>query len=134
MSEIREDILRNGLTELLSLKKSHLMTADLQAAVWEEVGKQLRRLETALNENDETAFTQVLRTLVGVLSPRRVVWRGAIGPGHARPTEPPPAPVWETFNHLVDRLQRLDSTPPLKGEADSNQSASSAPEEYDGNR
>jgi len=111
VNKISEANLRVAEARLRSFKDERLAHASLPAAKWEAVGSELRRIEAALCAGDETEFKAATGALVQLLGSTRKqagsaggAWRVYIGE-----SEPPPAPVWEAFNHIVDRLQRLGS-------------------------
>lgn len=106
MNDIAESVLHDALSELRSLKNARLPEYKLQEAGWEDIVALLRRLDDALSRDDRAAFEETLRTLVARLPPPKVRWRGSIVPAKGSAKQPPPPPVWEAFNHIIDRLQR----------------------------
>jgi len=111
------EIPKNRLTEAethfraLAQKPASLSNRDID---WTVVKNQLKRLASALAQNDRGTFDEAFAMLKTRLSLANVL-RGEIGPASARDSSIMPPEVLELINHLVDKLH-IDLSKPSEKE------------------
>lgn len=108
MANITDDAKSLAITCLQTLPE-----VQLPAEQWQEIETQLHRLQDALNRDDGDAFRQA-RDWLGELRRPRI---GRIGDPALQPT-PPPEPIREFINSLVDTLTPRGTNPPSEEHQD----------------
>lgn len=108
---IRKAVLEDVWVELNFIKNRQFREVVVHGIKWGDVEQQLRRLDNAIEEDDEHALKDATSILSRQLNNHEPVIRTIIGSKPQNKTQPLPQPIWEHLNRIVSRL-RMELRPP----------------------